>query len=370
MFWRRKTIEAKHLPNLHPELAASIRQAGQLRQDPLTGKWVIVAPGRAKRPDGAKKAEPPRQAAPKYLSNCPFCNLADFPQSPDIFRLPDSAARWQVHLFENKYPALLPRDSVKAWSEGMYQKVDAAGFHDLLATRWHNQEESKVPVKFLALELEALVLRYRQLMQQPIVNYIQIIRNHGESSGASVAHPHHQIFTTPILPNDVRDMLAGAEKYQAEHHREIFADIIDLEESSGARLVCANEDFLAFCPFAPQAAFEVWIVPRRASPYFSHVSPAERTGLAEIMRQVLARLDLVLGDPPFNYIIYSAPTGNAPYGGSLPSYNHFRWHIQVRPRIDRLGGFELATGLEIVSVAPEQAARQLRQAEPALTLSA
>lgn len=345
-----------------PDVAKVVRQGGELRQDLVTGKWVIVAKGRAKRPnDYNKNKDEAVKKPPKYLNDCPFCNLAEYPQSPDTLRLPDDDDTWRVHIFENKYPALLPRDDMKAWSHNsMYRTVEAVGFHELLATRWHNQEEWNMTVNDISVVLEALVLRVRQLRVKPFVNYVHIIRNHGKEAGASLEHPHYQLFTLPVVPSDIVDMLQGARGYKEANGKNVFEVVLDNERQSGERIVWENDLFTAFCPYASRVPYEVTIMPRYQQSDFDAMSPDEREALAETLFSVLRKIFIGMHDAPYNLVVQTAPCDT---GGTIsaPELNgSFRWHISVYPRLNTWGGFEIGTGLEISDVVPEESAEYLR----------
>lgn len=329
--------------------------AGELRQDVVTGKWVAIAPGRSKRPHHTSEGRAQKNIA-KYQTLCPFCNLAQFPQEPDVLRLPDDPHDWQVHIFPNKYPAFTPARELKSWQVGPYRTVSATGYHELLVPRWHNQIEGLMTEKQFSLQLEALVLRYRQLRTEPAVNYIQIIKNHGHQAGGSLEHPHHQIFAIPVLPEEAADLLHGAEVYAKKYSREVFADIIDFERAEGQRVIAENDHFIAICPYASRQPYEVTLLPHQPNPHFEDSSPDQREALAELMRRVFSRLYHGLYNPPYNYYIYSAPCDDTGFVCNRESFKHWRWHIEIVPRLTSWGGFEMSTGLEINSVAPEHAA--------------
>ncbi len=337
-------------------------EIGEIRQDITTNDWVVIATGRAKRPHDFIAERPHPRKLKKYLNDCPFCNLSKFPQRPDVLRLPDSDA-WQVHIFGNLYPAFTPRSEFRTWKVGPYRALDAVGYHEILALRWHNQEDHVLTLKEHAVLLEALQLRYRQLRVERSVSYIQIIKNHGLEAGGSLEHPHHQIFTVPILPNDITKMLHGAETYFREHKQEVFQVIQQFEYESGDRIVWENDHFLAFCPYASRVPFETWILPKRPNPFFEDMNPTERAALAEAMQQVFHRLAYGLNDPPYNYYIHSAPCDDTGFVCDRSTFQHFRWHIEVLPRLSKFGGFELGTGLEINTALPEESAKFLREVE-------
>lgn len=336
-------------------------KASELRQDITTGEWVVMATGRAKRPNNFQSEQSPKKTRPKYKADCPFCALDKFTQEPDVLRLPDDPERWAVHVFPNKYPAFRPADEFRTWQVGPYRVLEAVGYHEVLVPRDHNTVDGLASEQQLLWQIEALWLRYRQLKDKSSVNYIQIIKNHGEVAGGSLEHPHHQIFTVPVLPEDVERMLKTAEAYQQRHGRDAFSVVLEYERAQGERVVFENEHFTAFCPFASRLPYQVWIMPRRASPYFEDSGPEERTALAAMLRQVLGRLYVGLNDPPYNYFLHSAPCDDTGFVCDRETFQHFRWHIEVLPRLARLGGFEMGTGLEINPVLPEEAAAFLRE---------
>jgi UDPglucose--hexose-1-phosphate uridylyltransferase len=210
------------------------------------------------------------------------------------------------------------------------------------------------------MNLEALARRYRQLKRQSSVNYIQIIKNYGAAGGASLVHPHHQIFTTPVLPNDVHDMLHGAERYAKKHGQDVFSTLLEYERAEGTRIISQNEGFVALCPFASRVPFEVWIVPRQADPFFDDLNVKERRLLAAAFHDIIRRLYVGLNDPSYNYVIHSAPCDDTGFVCDTSVFAHYRWHVQIFPRLTTWGGFEYGTGLEINTVLPEEAAEYLR----------
>ncbi len=337
---------------------------GELRQDLVTGKWVVMAPDRAKRPHDivAQRAVP--KPLPKFKDDCPFCRLDKFPQRPDVVRLPDDPEAWQVHIFGNKYPAFTTKDEFRSWRTGPYRALEAVGYHEVLATRWHNQVDGTISLRELALQLEALVLRYRQLKGKPSVSYIQIIKNHRFEAGGSLMHPHHQILTVPVLPDDITDLLYGAERYWQQYRVEPYEILLSYERETGERVVFENEEFTALCPYASRVPFEVWVIPRRPEPFFENIDPYLRGALSEALLQVLRRLYVGLRDSPYNYYILSAPCDETGFVCDRESFTHFRWHVQILPRLTIWGGFELGTGLEINTVLPEAAASFLRAQQP------
>lgn len=336
-------------------------ETGELRQDPLTEKWVVIAKKRGKRPTDFVEEETHITSNERYKENCPFCNLNKYPQEPDVLRLPNDPETWQVHIFANKYPAFTPKNEFKIWNKGPYKVIESVGYHEVMATRYHDQFDGLLDRNILTLEIEALVMRYRELHHKPSVNYIQIIKNHGPEAGASLEHPHHQIFTVPILPSDISDLLHGAERYGKKNNQKAFSIILEFEREEKTRIVFENEYFTCFCPFASRMPFETWIMPRESNPYFETIGPDEQQALAESLQQILGRIYTGLNNPSYNYYIHSAPCDSEGFVCDKSAFPRFRWHIQILPRLSKFGGFELGTGLEINTMPPEKAAEFLRE---------
>jgi len=86
---------------------------------------------------------------------------------------------------------------------------------------------------------------------------------------------------------------------------------------------------------------------------FGDISAAETKDLARILRTVLAKMYYGLDNPDFNYTIRSAPA-------ECVGVKYFHWYVSIIPRLTRVAGFELGSGMFINSVLPEAAAAFLR----------
>lgn len=333
----------------------------ELRQDPITGKWVVIAMGRSKRPQDLARVGPVRAPLPTFVETCPFCNLKRFPQAPPTLVRP-SRGEWKVRAFPNKFPAFFPADRVSARKVGPYTVMNGVGFHEVILVRPHNGTLARLPRPDLEAYVWAWRARYRKLMVKPSVAYIQLIENHGPESGGSLAHPHLQLFAIPVLPSDeVLDLLRGAEDYFTEHGRCAHCDILNFEREAGQRIVWENDAFTVLCPFTARVPNEQWIIPKVHAPGFETLTDVDLPRFAEALQQATRRLDTAFGDPAYNLTVYSAPCDTEGYVCNVDAFQHFHWHVQILPRMNVWGGFELATGLEIHSVLPEEAAAFLRQ---------
>lgn len=332
----------------------------ELRQDLITGKWVVIAPARAQRPHTFGLVQTPRTALPLYEPICPFCDLERFPQAAPTLLRP-AGTRWKVRAFPNKFPAFIPAHALQARKVGLYTVMDAVGFHEIILVRPHNGTMVELSDADLKLYVWAWRERYRELMRVPSVSYIQLIENHGSQGGGSLTHPHMQLFAIPIIPSDeVLDLLRGAEAYAEENGSCAYCDMLAHERDGTTRLVWENEQFIVLCPFAPRAPHEQWVLPRAHASGFESLTDEQLPAFAEALRQALRRLRDAFHDPGYNLFVYTTPCDTEGLVSEPGTFGHFHWHVQILPRLAVWGGFELATGLEVHSALPEESAECLR----------
>jgi UDPglucose--hexose-1-phosphate uridylyltransferase len=175
-------------------------------------------------------------------------------------------------------------------------------------------------------------------------------------------HTHSQIIATPIMPKLVKEKLDGAKSYYDYKERCIFCDMIRQELAESVRIIEETRHFVAFTPFAPRFPFEVWLYPKRHGCTFVEISKEEIMDLARTLRHALKRIGAVLNDPPYNYILYTAPNRVPRSGYWHTLSSDFHWHIEIHPRVMQVAGFERGSGFYINPTPPEDAAKYLRDA--------
>jgi len=187
---------------------------------------------------------------------------------------------------------------------------------------------------------------------------VAVFRNKGAAAGGSLTHPHSQVVGLPVLPAGTAREIAIAGEHYRIHRRGIAEDLLAAELSHGERVLLDDGVVTAFVPFAPSADFEVWLAPATHRADFAAVPHAELTHVARGLRAVLAALRTALHDPAYNLVVHTAPTAyvSAPF---------LSWHMRVVPRLVTPAGLELATGIPVLTVAPENCASRLRTALPA-----
>jgi UDPglucose--hexose-1-phosphate uridylyltransferase len=133
----------------------------------------------------------------------------------------------------------------------------------------------------------------------------------------------------------------------------MFCHMVEREVEDKTRIVIKSEHFVAMEVFASATPFATHIFPLRHMATFGDVSAAEIADLARVLRSLLAKIYVGLENPDLNFTIRSGPSDYA-------SARHFHWYVSVIPRLTRVAGFELGSGMFINTVLPEAAAEFLR----------
>ena len=329
----------------------------ELRKDPVTGRWVIIATDRAKRPTDFVR----ERVQIRGSGFCPFCYGNENRTPPEILAYrSDGSSRnapgWSLRVVPNKFPALGIEGSLNRQGEGLYDKMSGIGAHEvIIETPDHKLTLATMPTRTIEDVLWAYRDRIIDLKKDRRFKYILIFKNHGEAAGASLEHTHSQLIVLPVVPKRVREEVDGAREHYAFKERCIFCDIIRQEIESGARLIAENEDFIAMAPFAPRFPFEMWIIPKTHQCAFEESQKHEFEQLAPMLKDLLSRLDRVLDCPAYNYIIHTSPIGES-------TEDYYHWHLEIMPKLTKVAGFEWGTGFYINPTPPEESAKFMCEA--------
>jgi UDPglucose--hexose-1-phosphate uridylyltransferase len=330
----------------------------ELRKDPVVGRWVIIATERSRRPTNF--GDTPTLDAGAFS---PFAEGREDMTPPEVYALrpgggPANSPGWQVRVVPNKFPALQIEGTLDRRGEGLYDKMNGVGAHEVIVEGPDPSVQlADMPVEQIQRVLVAWKERMLDLQKDKRFRYVLIFKNHGARAGATLEHPHSQIIATPIIPKMVQEELDGARHYYELKERCVFTDIIDQEtsEGNGRRVVVTTDQFIALEPFAPRFPFETWILPREHRSSFQTITdPGEFLDLARILKDTLQRLNAALDSPPYNFVLHTAPLGEA----DLPYYH---WHLEIMPKLTRVAGFEIGSGFYINPTPPEDAAQYLRE---------
>lgn len=328
-------------------------KTSELRQDIVTGDWVVISTIRGKRPDEFIRQD--KNQNPDNITECLFCDPEKSGQEKDTLIYDNSDGDWSLRIFPNKYPAFLrPTGRVlKHQEEGPYFWMESVGYHEVVVTRDHYKHIGRLDKYHVAELIDAYQDRYLDLMNKKSVNYIDIFHNHGPSAGGHIIHPHSQLMAIPVISPYVKSELDGAEHYWRMNRHCVYCTMVEWELEHRRRLVFENDDFIVFCPFASRSNFEMWIVPKKHKPYFERTNDRDKVSGGEALYEAIRRLDQSLNNPDFNFYIHTSPCDGK-------DYPHYHWHIEILPKLNIWAGFELSTGIEISTIEPEAAAEYLR----------
>lgn len=330
----------------------------EIRQDPTTEEWVIIARERAKRPHDFARQQA-KSELPAFSPSCPFCpgnEAMTPPEIPSYQR--QSTEGWRVRAFANRFPALTPKGSTtRREEEGFFLGMDGVGVHEVIVeTPAHNKplalmEDSEVEDVLLAYQE-----RYNAFSQMPFVRLVIIFKNQGPLAGTSLEHPHSQLVATPVVPKYIRMKYEVAIRHYDNTGRCLYSDLVDHELKIGKRVVMETERFVVFHPFASHQPFETWIVPKTGQACFGSALAEDLKNLAHVLRITLLKLYRGLNNPDFNYVIDTAPVGDE-------NKNYYLWHLRIIPRLTEIAGFEIGSGININIALPEETAKFIRELE-------
>jgi len=328
----------------------------EIRQDPTTEEWVIMAKERAKRPhDFVRQRAKPE--LPPFSPSCPFCPGNETETPPEVLLYQGKKAQgWRVRTFANQFAALRPEGSTaRREEEGFFLDMDGIGVHEVLVeTPVHNKPLALMEDSGVEDVLRAYQERYNALSRMAFVKLVIIFKNQGPSAGTSLEHSHSQLVATPVVPKHIRMKYEVAIRYYDNTGRCLYSDLVDHELRTGKRVVMETEKFVVFHPFASHQPFETWIVPRIHQACFGNASAEDLANLARVLRITLLKLYRGLNNPDFNYVIDTAPVGDE-------NKNYYLWHLRIIPRLTEVAGFEIGSGININTALPEETAQFMRE---------
>jgi UDPglucose--hexose-1-phosphate uridylyltransferase len=324
----------------------------ELRRDPVVGRWVIVAPERARRPSDFRRPSPPVNGA-----LCPFCPGNEGLTEKELLAVrPAPGAPWSLRVVANRYPALRVESEGRREGEGLFDRMEGLGAHEVvIETSDHERDLGDLSAAGVEAVLGAWAERLRDLSRDQRLRAAVVFKNRGFEAGATLGHAHSQIVALPMVPHAVAEEMDGAAAHFELKERCIYCDVVRQELRDGVRVVAESADVVAIAPWASRAPFETWLLPKRHEAHFEAEPAAVLKSVAELLRDVLRRLDVALERPPYQLVLHSAPLRER-------DLVHYHWHLELAPVVARQAGFEAGSGFAINPVPPEEAAAALRAA--------
>ncbi len=319
----------------------------RVRQNIVTGEWVVVAPERAKRPE--EYAKHPFSSQLVHEPDCRFCAKGEVWQG----RIEDAGSK-HIYVIPNKYPAFTPKVDLEETGHQFYTDDASVGVHEVIVLLNPHDTLDRMSSERLAELLTVMQQRLRNFEDDSTIRSFTPIYNHGSLAGASVAHPHAQFFGNALVPPRLASEFFGSEQYFHKHNACVFCDVMQFELKEDTRIITKNAGAVVFAQYAPRFPFETWIVPVEHDSSFTKAPPKTLHAVGEALHILMHQISKKLLNPSLNWYIHTARSFEHHLRGS------YHWHIEVTPRLSTYGGYELGTDMTIETALPEIAARFLR----------
>ncbi|WP_042376740.1 galactose-1-phosphate uridylyltransferase [Streptacidiphilus melanogenes] len=334
----------------------------ELRHDPVLDEWVVVAAHRQ-----GRTYHPP-------ADECPLCPSRD----GRLSEIPESD--YEVVVFENRFPSLAAHphpEEVRAAPPNAIRP--AAGRCEVVCfTSDHDASFADLSPRRVGTVLEAWTDRTAELSTLPDVEQVFCFENRGVEIGVTLEHPHGQIYAYPFVTPRTERMIATAVAHRAGTGRNLFEDQLEAERRDGERIVVAGEHWTAFVPFAAHWPYEVHVYPHRRVGDLLALDDAEREEFTHLYLDLLQRFDLLFTPheavdavnstphrTPYIAAWHQAPVRRGP--GGVEGAEELALHMElftIRRTVGKLkflAGSESGMDVFINDVAPEHAARRLRE---------
>ena len=326
------------------------------RQNPLTGRWVLVSPHRTQRP-WLGQIEP--QAAPDLQVHDADCYLCPGNKRANGATNPNYEGPWA---FQNDFPALLLGSNADIEVQDLFRAEVVSGEcrvicfspnHSLTLPQL-SREQVRSVIDCWAAQSSELGTQY---------TWVQLFENKGAAMGCSNPHPHGQLWASSHVPDEPAIEDERQRAYFAETGHSLLTEVA-AQEAGGPRVVIETPNWLVIVPWWAVWPFETLLMPRFSVQRIEHLNAAQRDGLADVLRELTARYDNLFGCP----FPYSMGWHGAPY---LPGdHSHWILHAHFYPPLLRSATVrKFMVGYEMLAEAqrdltPEQAAERLRLVSP------
>ncbi|WP_454621924.1 galactose-1-phosphate uridylyltransferase [Bradyrhizobium cenepequi] len=336
-------------------IRARIGTMSELRRDPTTDSWVLIAPERNRRPRDRRHTSEKTVRTLCFDPACPFCPGNESKLPGIIAEMPSSfQPGWRTRVVPNKFPAVGQDVAPCTQGPAFYKTAAGHGHHEvIIESPRHDHDLTTMPEDGVRDVLATCRSRYAVLMTERAVRAVIVFRNRGIAAGASLWHPHSQMIALETVPPRMQAWQVAMLSYYQARDRCVLCDVIAYEQGDGSRVVNENGAFVTVVPFAATAPCEMWLLPKRHQADFGDLQNGEIELLAIALRDALVRLEATLDNPPYNYVIDTA--ANSESGAP-----HLHWRLRIVPQLTVPAGFELASGMSINPSLPEQDAVTLR----------
>ena len=313
----------------------------ELRYNPLTKDWVMIASHRQNRP------QMPRDW-------CPFC--------PGSGKVPD---KFTVYKYDNDFPALSQNPPIPDDVEThLYKTKEAYGKCEvILYSPEHTVTLPELSVSHIKELVDLWTERFSEMKKDEKIKYVFIFENRGEVVGVTMPHPHGQIYGYSYIPKKLELELLASREHFEKNGKCLFCDILENEKSFSKRIIIENDDFITFLPFWSEYPYGVFIASKRHYSTLEDMSEKEKMSLADILKSTVGTLDCLFNyNFPYMMCMHQSPVNSE----DASSYFHF--HIEFSPPMRSKDKQKFNSSSETGAwahcnpTAPEEKAEELREA--------
>lgn len=318
----------------------------ELRRDPLQHRWVVIT----------DEQPPPDARALEPDAPCPFCPGKEHLSPHELYaERRGEDGRWRVRVVPNRAPLLAVEGYLQGRAEGPYDWHSAIGAHEVvIETPNHDVDLDRLRVD----EVESVLVAWREriidLKRDIRFQYLHAFRTRGAMAGARLFHPHSQILALPFVPPQVASEEQQAEAHWHRHGRCLVCDLLVTELADKRRIIVETQHFVALCPYASTAPFEIWIVPRHHRPTFEHTPHNELSSLASLFGDMIGRLRQATDDAAYFAALHNSPSQKSDRA-------HLHYSLRLQPVMPHRPAALASLLAPVNAVPPEVAAAHLRE---------
>jgi len=310
----------------------------EIRKNPFTGEWVIFSEIRQERPDRDK-------------AFCPLCTGSE--------EVPSFTKPLRI---SNKYPALSSEVEYKKYKHGEFlEKMTGHGNCELLVyTDKHQSKFIDMPTEEINQIFEKWIQATKELAKGSSIKYVLPFENYGTDVGATLIHPHGQIYAFPFIPNLLKKEFDTIVEYKKKKNQCMICNYIDQEQAKDERIIYQNQHLTALIPYFAKYAYDVRIYPQRHVSYLHQCTRIEMVEMTEVILKLIRALNQILEmEISYSLSLHQGPV-NTP--DSMASHMYFKLHTPQRNTQSRklLGAVETSGDTYINGILPETAAAQLK----------